>query len=46
MTLNGVGESTAEKIIMGRPYAQIEDLLNVSGIGEATLAKFEDMICI
>jgi competence protein ComEA len=46
MTLNGVGESTAEKIIMGRPYTQIEDLLNVSGIGEATLAKFEDMICI
>jgi len=46
MTLNGVGESTAEKIIMGRPYTQIEDLLNVSGIGEATLAKFRDIVCI
>jgi competence protein ComEA len=45
-TLNGVGESTAEKIIMGRPYSQIEDLLNVSGIGEATLEKFKDMACI
>lgn len=45
-TLNGVGESTAEKIIMGRPYTQVEDLLNVSGIGEATLAKFKDMVCI
>ena len=46
VTLNGVGESTAEKIIQGRPYSQIEDLLNVSGIGEATLKKFKDMICI
>jgi competence protein ComEA len=45
-TLNGVGESTAEKIIMGRPYTTVEDLLNVSGIGEATLAKFKDMVCI
>jgi competence protein ComEA len=45
-TLNGVGESTAEKIIMGRPYTQVEDLLNVSGIGEATLEKFKDMVCI
>ncbi len=46
ITLNGVGESTAEKIIMGRPYTQVGDLLNVSGIGEATLAKFKDMVCI
>jgi competence protein ComEA len=46
MTLNGIGESTAEKIIMGRPYTQVEDLLNVSGIGEATLAKFRDIVCI
>jgi competence protein ComEA len=46
MILNGVGESTAEKIIMGRPYTQIEDLLNVSGIGEATLEKFKNMVCI
>jgi competence protein ComEA len=45
-TLNGVGESTAEKIIQGRPYEQIEDLLDVPGIGEATLAKFEAMVCI
>jgi competence protein ComEA len=45
-TLNGVGESTAEKIIMGRPYTKVEDLLNVSGIGEATLEKFKEMVCI
>lgn len=46
ITLNGVGEVTAERIISGRPYATIEDLLNVSGIGEATLAKFKDEVCI
>ena len=46
ITLNGVGPATAEKIIQGRPYTQVDDLLNVSGIGEATLAKFKDDICI
>lgn len=45
-TLNGVGDSTAQKIIEGRPYTQIEDLLNVNGIGQATLDKFKDKICI
>jgi competence protein ComEA len=46
MTLNGIGEVSAEKIIQGRPYTHVDDLLNVSGIGEATLAKFKDDICI
>ena len=46
ITLNGVGESTAGKIIEGRPYTNINDLLNVSGIGEATLNKFKDNVCI
>jgi len=45
-TLNGVGDSTAQKIIDARPYTQITDLLNVSGIGQATLDKFKDKICI
>jgi len=45
-SLNGIGEVTAEKIILGRPYTKIEDLLNVSGIGDATLNKFKDAICI
>lgn len=46
ITLSGVGESTAEKIIQGRPYLQVEDLLDVSGIGEATLENVRDMVCI
>ncbi len=45
-TLDGVGPSTALKIIEGRPYTQLEDLLTVSGIGEATFNKFKDFICL
>ncbi len=45
-TLNGVGETTAKKIVEGRPYSQIEDLLKVSGIGEVLFAKFKEQICI
>jgi competence protein ComEA len=46
MTLNGVGESTAQKIIDARPFEKPEDLLNVSGIGQATYDKFKDDICV
>ena len=45
-TLDGVGPSTALKIIQGRPYEILEDLLNVSGIGEATFNKFKEDICL
>ena len=45
-TLDGVGESTAQKIIDARPFTSIEDILNVSGIGESTYAKFKDDICV
>lgn len=42
--LPGIGSATAEKIIAGRPYATIEDLDKVSGIGESTLEKLKDLI--
>lgn len=45
-TLPGIGESTAKKIIENRPYNQIEDLLNVPGIGELKLKQIEDIISI
>lgn len=45
-SLNGVGESTAQKIIDGRPYSKVEDILNVSGIGQATYDKFKNEICV
>jgi len=45
-TLSGVGESTAKKIIDGRPYEKLEDLKNVSGIGDATFEKLKEFICL
>ncbi len=45
-TLSGVGPSTALKIVEGRPYTVLEDLLDVSGIGDATFNGFKDSICL
>lgn len=48
--LPGVGPSTAQAIIDDReqngPFASIEDLMRVSGIGEKKYAKLEALICI
>jgi competence protein ComEA len=46
MTVSGIGESMAQKIIDGRPYKEIEDLKNISGVGEATFEKFKPFICL
>ena len=49
-TLNGVGPSTAEKIIADReasgPFSSIEDLMRVSGIGEKKFAALAPYICV
>jgi competence protein ComEA len=49
-TLTGVGPATALKIIEYREanggYKKIEDLKNVSGIGEKTFAKLKDKIFV
>ena len=49
-TLPGVGESTAQKIIADReangPFASIEDLKRVSGIGEKKFEQLADLICV
>lgn len=49
-TLPGVGPSTAETIIKDReangPFASIEDLMRVSGIGEKKFANLKDGICV
>ncbi len=46
--LNGVGPATAEKIISYREdngrFSAIEDIMNVSGIGEKTFEKFSEDI--
>ena len=49
-TLTGIGPSTAEKILVYRqssgPFRSIEQIKEVSGIGEKTYEKFKDKICI
>lgn len=45
-SINGVGESTAQKIISGRPYQRIEDIKNVQGIGSSLFNKIKEKICI
>lgn len=49
-TLNGVGPATAQKIIDYRQsngsFASVEDIKNVSGIGEKTFEKLKDYITI
>lgn len=45
-TLPGVGPATAQRIIDGRPYSAIEDLLRVKGIGPATFEKLKDHITV
>jgi competence protein ComEA len=48
-TLNGIGEATANKIINYRKsnhFTEIEDIMNVPGIGEAKFNDIKDYICI
>jgi len=40
-----VGPTTAEKIVQARPFYLLNDLLKVSGIGEATLLKIIQQGC-
>lgn len=44
MRLPGIGEALANKIIEGRPYNRLEDLLRVSRIGPDTLEKLKPHI--
>ncbi|MFN4232917.1 MULTISPECIES: ComEA family DNA-binding protein [Thermus] len=44
MALPGVGPVLAQRILEGRPYAQVEDLLRVKGIGPATLERLRPYV--
>jgi len=43
-SLPGIGPALARGIVDGRPYHTIEDLLDVSGIGPATLEKLRPLV--
>jgi competence ComEA-like helix-hairpin-helix protein len=40
--LTGIGPAYAQKIIDARPFASVDDLIRVKGIGEKTLQKVKD----
>lgn len=42
--LPGIGPALAQRIIEGRPYRKVEDLLDVKGIGEKKLSKLRLMV--
>ncbi len=44
--LSGVGPSIAQRIVAGRPYTSLEDLLRVSGIGEKTLERLRGSLTL
>ncbi len=44
-SLPAVGPTLARRIIEGRPYARLEDLRRVRGIGERTFARLRDRAC-
>ena len=49
MTLSGIGESKANKIIEYRnknSFKAIEEIMNVKGIGEKIFEKIKDKICL
>ena len=49
MSLQGVGEKTALKIIDYRqqqPFETIEDIMNIRGIGEKTYLRLREHLCL
>ena len=45
-SLPGIGPAMATRIIEGRPYNKVEDLLRVKGIGPATFEKLKEHITV
>ena len=45
-SLDGIGAATAQRIIEARPFGEVEDLKQVSGIGDSKYEKIKDKVCI
>jgi competence protein ComEA len=42
--LPGIGKKTAERVIEGRPYKEIDELKKVKGIAEKRLARIKSSV--
>ena len=45
-SLPGIGPALARRIIEGRPYRTVEDLLRIKGIGEGRLAEIRRRVIV
>jgi len=45
-SLPGIGPAMAQRIIDGRPYSVVDDLLHVKGIGDAKLGKLRPYVTV
>ena len=45
-SVKGIGPAKAQRIIDGRPYESVDDLLKVRGIGEKSLEKMRPYLCV
>lgn len=45
-TLPGIGPALARRIVAGRPFNSIDELINVSGIGEKTLEDLRPLVTL
>jgi competence protein ComEA len=45
-TLSGVGPATAQKIIAGRPYSSVEELLSKKMVGKSVFEKIKDKVTV
>lgn len=45
-SLKGIGPALAKKIIIGRPYQSLDDLIKVKGIGRRTLEKLRPFLSV
>lgn len=46
MSIEGIGESTAQNIIDARPFESLEELLDVSGIGQSRYEILLEVACL
>jgi predicted DNA-binding helix-hairpin-helix protein len=45
-TVPGIGQAVAARIIAGRPYESVDDLLRISGIGQETLDSMRAFLAV